>query len=73
MMVNYCPLVILIPGLKEYRTQTPYIQYVFGPRENLPPPGAGDLLATVLDVSIVALAIPMFNHRAELKRHVSPE
>jgi len=60
----------LTPGLQEYRTQTPYTQYVFGPRENLPPPGAGDLLATVLDVSIVALAIPMFHHRAELKRHV---
>jgi hypothetical protein len=60
----------LISGLREYRTQTPYIQYFFGPRGNLPPPGAGDILAAVLDVSIVALAIPMFNHRAELKRHV---
>lgn len=70
MMVNYLVRSILIAGLQEYRTQTPYIQYIFGPRENLPFPGAGDLLATVLDVSIVALAIPMFNHRAELKRHV---
>lgn len=59
-------------GLEQYRTRTPYINYYFGPRNDLPPPGAGDLLATVLDVSIVALAIPMFNYRAELKRHVSP-
>jgi len=59
-------------GLTQYRTRTPYIQYYFGPKTDLPPPGAGDLLATVLDVSIVALAIPMFHYRAELKRHVSP-
>jgi hypothetical protein len=60
----------LIIGLEQYRTQTPYIQYYFGPRNGLPPPGAGDLLATILDVSIVSLAIPMFNYRGELKRHV---
>jgi hypothetical protein len=61
---------MLISGLLQYRTQTPYIKYFFGPKNNLPLPGAGDLLAAVLDVSIVALAIPMFNYRAELKRHV---
>lgn len=61
---------VLTTGLEQYRTHTAYILYYFGPRNNLPPPGAGDLLAAVLDVSIVALAIPMFNYRAELKRHV---
>jgi LrgB-like family len=68
---GYFPERFLIAGLVEYRTQTPYIQYFFGPRRNLPPPGAGDILAAILDVSIVSLAIPMFNHRAELKRHVN--
>lgn len=56
--------------MEQYRTHTAYIQYYFGPKNDLSPPGAGDLLAAVLDVSIVALAIPMFNYRAELKRHV---
>ena len=60
----------LTTGLEQYRTHTAYIRYYFGPRNNLPQPGAGDLLAAILDVSIVALAIPMFNYRVELKRHV---
>jgi hypothetical protein len=32
-------------------------------------PGTGDLLVSVLDASIVALALPMFSYRMELKRH----
>jgi len=60
----------LTAGLEQYKTGTPYIRYYFGPKNDLPPPGAGDLLAAVLDVSIVSLAIPMFNYRGELRRHV---
>jgi hypothetical protein len=33
-------------------------------------PGAGDVLSSVLDVSIVAFALPMFKYRGELKRSV---
>ncbi|ANB15559.1 hypothetical protein AWJ20_3187 [Sugiyamaella lignohabitans] len=32
-------------------------------------PGAGDILSTLLDVSIVALAVPMYQYRSDLKRH----
>ena len=33
--------------------------------------GAGDILSSLLDVTIVALALPMFNFRCRLKRHVT--
>uniref|UniRef100_A0A060T9U2 ARAD1B02156p n=1 Tax=Blastobotrys adeninivorans TaxID=409370 RepID=A0A060T9U2_BLAAD len=32
-------------------------------------PGAGDILSSLLDVSIMALAMPMYNYRTDLKRH----
>ena len=32
-------------------------------------PGAGDVLSTVLDASIVSLALPMFQYRRELRDH----
>ena len=32
-------------------------------------PGAGDIFGSVLDASIVALALPMFSYRQELRRH----
>ena len=55
--------------LKSYSTKTRYIQLFNGNGPNLPPPGAGDVFSSVLDVSIVALALPMFQYRKELKRH----
>ena len=56
-------------SLKFYSTKTRYIQLFSGQGPQLPPPGAGDIFSSLLDVSIVALALPMFNYRAELKRH----
>ena len=56
-------------GLDSYSTKTTYIQ-IFKGTKSLPRPGAGDIFASVLDVSIVALALPMFQYRSELKRHV---
>lgn len=56
-------------GLDSYATRTTYIQ-IFKGTNGLPRPGAGDILGSVLDVSIVALALPMFQYRSELKRHV---
>ncbi|KAL0936897.1 uncharacterized protein CTRU02_209113 [Colletotrichum truncatum] len=32
-------------------------------------PGAGDIFSTVLDASIVSLALPMYQYRRELKQH----
>ena len=57
-------------GLKAYSTRTRYLQLWDGVK-GLRKPGAGDVFGSVLDVSIVALALPMFQYRNELKRHVS--
>lgn len=57
-------------GLQAYSTKTRYLQLWDGVR-GLRKPGAGDVFGSVLDVSIVALALPMFQYRNELKRHVS--
>ena len=56
--------------LKAYSTKTRYLQLWHGGK-GLAPPGAGDVFGSVLDVSIVALALPMFQYRKELGRHVS--
>ncbi|MCJ1277272.1 hypothetical protein MMC21_005083 [Puttea exsequens] len=56
-------------SLKAYTTKTRYIQLFSGQSHRLPPPGAGDIFGSVLDVSIIALALPMFQYRSELKRH----
>lgn len=57
-------------GLKAYSTKTRYLQLWDGAK-GLRKPGAGDVFGSVLDISIVALALPMFQYRHELKRHVS--
>ncbi|KAJ9238070.1 LrgB-like family-domain-containing protein [Paecilomyces variotii] len=56
-------------GLHAFKTGTRYIELWHG-YKNLPYPGAGDMFSTLLDVSIVALALPMFQYRKELKRHL---
>ncbi|TLD36075.1 hypothetical protein E2P81_ATG02964 [Venturia nashicola] len=58
-------------GLLAYQTKTKY-QQLFSGRTDLPKPGAGDFLSSVLDVSIVALALPMYQYRQELKRSFLP-
>jgi len=56
-------------GLSAYSTHTRYTQ-LWQRGAGLSPPGAGDIFGSVLDASIVALALPMFQYRHELKRHV---
>lgn len=56
-------------ALTSYTTKTRYLQLFNGRGPHLPPPGAGDIFSSILDVSIVALALPMFQYRNELKRH----
>ena len=56
-------------ALKSYTTKTRYLQLLDGQAAQLPLSGAGDIFSSLLDVSIVALALPMFQHRNELKRH----
>jgi len=54
--------------LDSYKTGTNYLDLWHG-EKNLPFPGAGDIFSSALDASIVALALPMFSYRQELKRH----
>ncbi|KAH8805602.1 LrgB-like family-domain-containing protein [Xylogone sp. PMI_703] len=54
-------------SLTAYKTGTRYIQLWRGVKG--PNPGAADILSTVLDAAIVALALPMFQYRMELKNH----
>lgn len=53
--------------LDEYKTGTNYLLLWHG--EDALKPGAGDIFSSVLDASIVALALPMYNYRLELRRH----
>jgi putative effector of murein hydrolase len=55
-------------SLSAYKTGTDYLDLWHGEKQ-LKMPGTGDLLVSVLDASIVALALPMFSYRMELKRH----
>ncbi|KAH6668139.1 LrgB-like family-domain-containing protein [Plectosphaerella plurivora] len=64
----------LLTALRVYRTGANYQALwrptlLSRPSSALRGPGAGDVLATVLDAAIVSLALPMFRHRRELRAH----
>ncbi|KAH0598837.1 hypothetical protein MHUMG1_02949 [Metarhizium humberi] len=61
----------LTAALRSYKTGANYTR--LWRHEPGPPllPGAGDVFSTVLDASIVSLALPMFQYRRELKRHLA--
>jgi putative effector of murein hydrolase len=52
--------------LSHYKTNAKYLQIWSGSKKL---PGAGDIFASILDASIVALALPMFHYRKELYKH----
>ena len=54
--------------LHAYKTGTSYLKLWHG-EKHVVLPGAGDIFGSVLDASIVALALPMFQYRHELQRH----
>lgn len=54
--------------LGSYKTGTKYLDLWHG-EKHLKAPGAGDIFGSVLDASIVSLALPMFSYRQELRRH----
>ncbi|KAK1767346.1 LrgB-like family-domain-containing protein [Phialemonium atrogriseum] len=64
-------------ALTEYRTGLKYLQLWQGTKATTNSnnnqqqllPGAGDVFGTVLDASIVSLALPMYQHRRELRSH----
>lgn len=58
----------LSQSLHAFKTGTSYLDLWHG-TSHLKPPGAGDILVSILDAGIVALALPMFAYRGELKRH----
>ncbi|KAF2152134.1 hypothetical protein K461DRAFT_286877 [Myriangium duriaei CBS 260.36] len=53
-------------ALKAYTTGSKYTQ-LWDRDPNLAPVGAGDIFGSMLDASIVALALPMFQYRHELR------
>lgn len=57
----------LLTELQQYQTRTKFRQ-LLQPARNNPKPGAGDVFSSVLEVSIVALALPMFQYRHELRK-----
>lgn len=58
----------LYEGLNLYKTGNSYLNYLRG-APGLPRPGAGDILASLLDASIVSLAMPMYQYRRELRHY----
>lgn len=58
----------LYEGLNLYKTGNSYMYYLRG-APGLPRPGAGDVLASLLDASIVSLAMPMYQYRRELRHY----
>ena len=54
--------------LGAYKTGTNYLD-LWHRDKQLKGPGAGDVFGSVLDASIVALALPMFQYRKELRSH----
>lgn len=59
----------LDPILEEYTTGLKYLQLWEHSYTTGEMPGAGDILGTVLDASIVSLALPMYQYRRELVEH----
>lgn len=57
-----------LDSLKEYKTGRNYLK-LFNHKANDKPPGAGDVFSSLMDVSIVSLALPMYTYRMDLKRH----
>lgn len=55
--------------LTEYRVGLKYLQLWEGAQRHGQLPGAGDVLGSVLDASIVSLALPMYQYRRELREH----
>lgn len=56
-------------GLAQYSTGRTYLNLFGVPQYYGIRPGAGDLMKTMLDVSIVSLALPMYRYRGDLKKH----
>ncbi|CDK28690.1 unnamed protein product [Kuraishia capsulata CBS 1993] len=57
-----------LDSLRDYKTGRTYLHLFDG--KNYPKlPGCGDLLSSLMDVSIVSLSIPMYRYRMDLKKN----
>jgi putative effector of murein hydrolase len=56
-------------ALTAYRTGAKYTA-LLSPSNVKAPPGAADILSTLLDASIASLALPMYHHRRSLSSHL---
>lgn len=61
---------IAFAALAEYSTPVDFITVWTAPPGTALAPGAGDLLVDGLDAGIIALALPLYRFRADLKRYV---
>lgn len=59
----------LSDGLHAYSTGVKYTKLWSGAAIAGTLPGAGDILSSIIDVSIIALALPMFQYRHELQKN----
>jgi putative effector of murein hydrolase len=59
----------LASALGSYRVGVKYLQLWSRDRTSSLLPGAGDILGSILDASIVSLALPMYQYRRELRQH----
>lgn len=57
-----------LDSLRHYKTGRNYLN-LFGSHTIDLWPGAGDVLTALMDISIVSLALPMFNYREDLRKH----
>ncbi|CAK7213469.1 hypothetical protein SCUCBS95973_001803 [Sporothrix curviconia] len=59
----------LVETLDSYKPGHTYLYLWENPSAANRAPGAGDMLVSALDASIVSLALPMYQYRHELRRH----
>ncbi|KAI8627111.1 LrgB-like family-domain-containing protein [Xylariaceae sp. FL1651] len=65
-VLTYFTAMSLPQTWREYRTGANYLKLWDGTHQL---PGSGDIFSSVLDASIVSLALPMYQYRRELKEH----
>ncbi|CDO91835.1 unnamed protein product [Kluyveromyces dobzhanskii CBS 2104] len=73
-LIKHRQIKYFLSDLKEYKVGTTYLTLftktsTSGSISNKNWPGAGDVFSSCMDVSIVALSMPMYTYRRDLKKH----
>lgn len=71
-LIKHRHIKYFLSDLRKYKVGTTYLNlftntHTSGDHKNWP--GAGDVITSCMDVSIVALSMPMYTYRRDLKRH----